>query len=255
MISATTRAGRRNHDRKAAHAQRPRSHPRIAVPDRHADRGAATPLGGLAARGGAAALHHLRRAGSRRRRQCPVLHTQPPRRRKDQFIDGWTGKGSVARELAATLHKRDRSHAPAPSESLAVLVDPGDCAAISGTAEDFLVPNACLNATVSGLVSRTVVTPDLVGPDDFHGRSTTPTWVIATCPFDSWTRSAENFPLSATKWRLTASSGRSVGARPRSSGNVMHDPWLPSTASTTSTSSKRVSAKPYGCCCTESPSA
>jgi hypothetical protein len=86
-----------------------------------------------------------------------------------QFIDGWTGKGSVARELAATLHKRDRCHAPAPSESLAVLVDPGDCAAISGTAEDFLVPNACLNATVSGLVSRTVVTPDLVGPDDFHG--------------------------------------------------------------------------------------
>jgi hypothetical protein len=31
------------------------------------------------------------------------------------------------------------------------------------------VPNACLNATVSGLVSRTVVTPGLVGPDDFHG--------------------------------------------------------------------------------------
>jgi PELOTA RNA binding domain/Phosphoribosyl transferase (PRTase) len=31
------------------------------------------------------------------------------------------------------------------------------------------VPNACLNATVAGLVSRTVVTPELVGPDDFHG--------------------------------------------------------------------------------------
>jgi Tellurite-like stress resistance cysteine protease StiP/PELOTA RNA binding domain len=86
-----------------------------------------------------------------------------------QFIDGWTGKGSVARELTATLHKRDRCHAPAPADSLAVLVDPGDCAAISGTTEDFLVPNACLNATVSGLVSRTVVRPDLVGPDDFHG--------------------------------------------------------------------------------------
>jgi hypothetical protein len=49
------------------------------------------------------------------------------------------------------------------------VVDPGDCAAIAGTADDFLVPNACLNATVSGLVSRTVVIPEFVGPDDFHG--------------------------------------------------------------------------------------
>ena len=86
-----------------------------------------------------------------------------------QFIDGWTGKGSIARELAATLHKRERRHGTAPPNSLAVLVDPGDCAAIAGTADDFLVPNACLNATVSGLVSRTVVIPEFVGPDDFHG--------------------------------------------------------------------------------------
>ena len=86
-----------------------------------------------------------------------------------QFIDGWTGKGSIARELAATLHNRQRRHGTAPPTSLAVLVDPGDCAAIAGTADDFLVPNACLNATVSGLVSRTVVIPELVGPDDFHG--------------------------------------------------------------------------------------
>ena len=86
-----------------------------------------------------------------------------------QFIDGWTGKGSIARELAATLHKRERRHGTAPPNSLAVLADPGDCAAIAGTTDDFLVPNACLNATVSGLVSRTVVIPELVGPDDFHG--------------------------------------------------------------------------------------
>ena len=86
-----------------------------------------------------------------------------------QFIDGWTGKGSIARELAATLDNRRRRLGSAPSDGLAVLVDPGDCAAIAGTTDDFLIPNACLNATVSGLVSRTVVAPDLVGPDDFHG--------------------------------------------------------------------------------------
>ena len=86
-----------------------------------------------------------------------------------QFIDGWTGKGSIARELAATLHRRERRHGTAPTNSLAVLADPGGCAAIAGTSDDFLVPNACLNATVSGLVSRTVVIPEFVGPDDFHG--------------------------------------------------------------------------------------
>jgi Phosphoribosyl transferase (PRTase) len=41
-----------------------------------------------------------------------------------QFIDGWTGKGSIARELAATLHERERRHGTAPPNSLAVLVDP-----------------------------------------------------------------------------------------------------------------------------------
>jgi Phosphoribosyl transferase (PRTase)/PELOTA RNA binding domain len=86
-----------------------------------------------------------------------------------QFVDGWTGKGSIARELHATLHTRRRRHGAAPPDGLAVLVDPGDCAAIAGTTDDFLVPNACLNATVSGLVSRTVVTPDLIGPGEFHG--------------------------------------------------------------------------------------
>jgi hypothetical protein len=38
-----------------------------------------------------------------------------------------------------------------------------------GTREDFLIPSACLNSTVSGLISRTVLRADLVGPDDFHG--------------------------------------------------------------------------------------
>ena len=38
-----------------------------------------------------------------------------------------------------------------------------------GTREDFLIPSACLNSTVSGLISRTVLRADLVGPHDFHG--------------------------------------------------------------------------------------
>ncbi|MFL6074614.1 MAG: phosphoribosyltransferase [Mycobacteriales bacterium] len=84
------------------------------------------------------------------------------------FVDGWTGKGAISRELAAALAEaRDTSGLDFP-EDLAVLADPGGCATLYGTREDFLIPSACLNSTVSGLVSRTVLN-DLIGPADFHG--------------------------------------------------------------------------------------
>jgi hypothetical protein len=38
-----------------------------------------------------------------------------------------------------------------------------------GTRADFLIPSACLNSTVSGLVSRTVLNDALIGPGQFHG--------------------------------------------------------------------------------------
>ncbi|MBC3990894.1 phosphoribosyltransferase, partial [Streptomyces sp. AC563] len=52
---------------------------------------------------------------------------------------------------------------------IAVLADPGGCVATYGTRDDFLIPSACLNSTVSGLVSRTVLRADLVRPGQFHG--------------------------------------------------------------------------------------
>ncbi|MDL4817990.1 cysteine protease StiP family protein [Actinomadura opuntiae] len=79
------------------------------------------------------------------------------------FVDGWTGKGAITRELTAALAG---SGFP---DDLAVLADPGRCAPLYGTREDFLIPSACLNSTVSGLVSRTVLNDRLIGPDDFHG--------------------------------------------------------------------------------------
>ncbi|SFK30732.1 phosphoribosyltransferase [Streptomyces pini] len=80
------------------------------------------------------------------------------------FVDGWTGKGAITRELADALRPF-----PGFAPELAVLADPGGCVRTYGTREDFLIPSACLNSTVSGLVSRTVLRADLVGPDDFHG--------------------------------------------------------------------------------------
>ena len=50
-----------------------------------------------------------------------------------------------------------------------MLADPGACVELFGTREDYLIPSACLNSTVSGLVSRTVLNRDLIEPDDSHG--------------------------------------------------------------------------------------
>ncbi|WP_414169326.1 phosphoribosyltransferase [Streptoverticillium reticulum] len=83
------------------------------------------------------------------------------------FVDGWTGKGAIARELAEAIEGLEGCDGFDPR--LAVLADPGHCVATYGTRDDFLIPSACLNSTVSGLISRTVLRSDLVGPDDFHG--------------------------------------------------------------------------------------
>ncbi|MFD4865801.1 phosphoribosyltransferase [Streptomyces sp. NPDC058412] len=80
------------------------------------------------------------------------------------FVDGWTGKGAITRELRDALAAFEGFN-----PEIVVLADPGSCVDTYGTREDFLIPSACLNSTVSGLISRTVLRSDLVGPDDFHG--------------------------------------------------------------------------------------
>ncbi|MER5514436.1 phosphoribosyltransferase [Streptomyces sp. NPDC002763] len=86
------------------------------------------------------------------------------------FVDGWTGKGAITRELADAIGEfEEREGVSGFDPEIAVLADPGSCVRTYGTREDFLIPSACLNSTVSGLISRTVLRADLVGPDDFHG--------------------------------------------------------------------------------------
>jgi hypothetical protein len=87
-----------------------------------------------------------------------------------QFVDGWTGKGVIARELVRAVgSSAGGAGGGAPDAELGVLSDPLGFAALRGTRRDFLIPSACLNSTVSGLVSRTVLNAELIGPDDFHG--------------------------------------------------------------------------------------
>ena len=81
-----------------------------------------------------------------------------------QFVDGWTGKGAIQRELTAAM-----KNFPNVSAGLAVLSDPAGVAEKFGTREDFLIASSLLNSTVSGLLSRTFLRSDIIGANDFHG--------------------------------------------------------------------------------------
>jgi hypothetical protein len=85
------------------------------------------------------------------------------------FIDGWTGKGVIARQLATSLQAfavSDGIHIPA---ELFVLTDLSGWAMVAASSEDYLIPSCILNATISGLVSRSVHDKNTTGPTDFHG--------------------------------------------------------------------------------------
>ena len=86
-----------------------------------------------------------------------------------QFIDGWTGKGAITQELQLACVQFNAKNEEQLDATLAVLADPGHCTSIYGTREDFLIPSACLNSTVSGLVSRTVLNLQFMKEHDFHG--------------------------------------------------------------------------------------
>ncbi|MFP5115000.1 cysteine protease StiP family protein [Bacillaceae bacterium C204] len=86
-----------------------------------------------------------------------------------QFVDGWTGKGAISIELTKACHQFQKKYGISLDNTLAVIADPGYCTTLFGTREDFLIPSACLNSTVSGLVSRTVLNDQYIGKDDFHG--------------------------------------------------------------------------------------
>lgn len=88
-----------------------------------------------------------------------------------QFVDGWIGKGAINDVLfeACKNLKNENSKFSKLDSTLAVLSDPAFITDLCGTHEDFLIPSACLNSTISGLISRTFLRDDIIGPNDFHG--------------------------------------------------------------------------------------
>lgn len=62
------------------------------------------------------------------------------------FVDGWTGKGAISRELEKSV----------PGARLVVLSDMCGGAWLSASGDDWLIPSGMLGSVISGLVSRTL---------------------------------------------------------------------------------------------------
>lgn len=85
------------------------------------------------------------------------------------FIDGWTAKGVIADELSRSVAEFNRMSGYAVSAALHVLSDLSGSAKVTAGSEDYLIPSAILNATISGLISRSILNSQQIGPKDFHG--------------------------------------------------------------------------------------
>ncbi len=85
------------------------------------------------------------------------------------FVDGWTGKGVIRQELLAAIQVYNAARSTRLSPDLYVVADLCGVAGAAASCEDYLIPSSVLNATVSGLVSRSVLSERYVGPGDFHG--------------------------------------------------------------------------------------
>jgi hypothetical protein len=84
------------------------------------------------------------------------------------FVDGWTGKGVISRELDKAVSGFNQRHGVNIDGGLYVLSDLAGTAARAASCADYLIPSSILNATVSGLISRSILN-DAIGPGDFHG--------------------------------------------------------------------------------------
>ena len=85
------------------------------------------------------------------------------------WIDGWTGKGVIARQLAASLQAFAETDALTIAPELYVLTDLCGSASVSASTQDYLIPSSVLNATVSGLVSRSIYAQNHQHAAAFHG--------------------------------------------------------------------------------------
>ena len=82
------------------------------------------------------------------------------------FVDGWTGKGAIQKELQRSLADDPRFiDRPLP---LVVLSDIGGCAWLAASGEDWLIPSGVLGSTISGLISRSICQSDTLQANEIE---------------------------------------------------------------------------------------
>lgn len=113
------------------------------------------------------------------------------------FVDGWTAKGVIAGELRRALRHWNAHQPERLDEALHVVSDIGGVADVAATLDDYAIPSGILNATVSGLTSRSILNA-AIGPDDFHG-----------CVFY-----AEFAPQDRSRWFIDRIAGHFAQVRP-----------------------------------------
>ncbi len=120
-----------------------------------------------------------------------------------------------------------------------------------GTRDDFLIPSACLNSTVSGLVSRTVLNDRPDRPGRLPRREVLrASWPAPTSPNDFLDAVAARFDGRRRRGRRRRPALPPATATPTWAGWARRRAdQRASTASATSTSSSPASARPPGCCC------
>jgi hypothetical protein len=77
------------------------------------------------------------------------------------YIDGWTGFGNIANELNRAMADRF----PEIGFQFITISDIAGVSDICSSREDYMIPSCLLNATISGLISRTLINAD---PTSFH---------------------------------------------------------------------------------------
>lgn len=113
------------------------------------------------------------------------------------FVDGWTAKGVIAGELYRAVSRWNAGQPERLDGALHVVSDIGGVAEVAATVDDYAIPSGILNATVSGLTSRSILNA-AIGPNDFHG-----------CVFY-----ADFAPHDRTTWFLDRVAGRFATAVP-----------------------------------------
>ncbi len=85
-----------------------------------------------------------------------------------RFIDGWTGKGTIATELTDSISSNPNLPADL-SAGLWLPLDVCGAAHWAASAEDYVIPPSLLGGTISGLISRSVLSKADVAAQQMHG--------------------------------------------------------------------------------------